>query len=93
MEGIKETKEALLAVVVLGAFVAERAKDGLKLDDLSALVTKFVTDPEFKTKLEMGVQGIDKVPAEVKDMTFVEVLELAQIIPDILEIFKSMKAA
>ena len=81
--GIKETKEAILALVVLGKFVADRLKDGAGFDDALALGQK-LSDQEFKAKVLAGVDGIDKIPAEVKDISLVEVFELAKLIPDIL---------
>lgn len=85
---VKETKEAILAVVAVGKFVVEKAKDGLDLNDLGALITKFVEDEEFKGVLMAGVDGIDKVPAELSDLEFAEVIELAEILPEILAIIK-----
>jgi hypothetical protein len=91
MEGVKETKEALLGIIVLGAFVAERAKDGLQLNDLGALIEKFTKDEEFKAKLQAAVDGIDKVPAEVKDLSIAEMFELATVLPALIEVIDSMK--
>ena len=85
---VKETKEAILAVVAVGKFVVEKGKDGLDLNDLGALITKFVEDEQFKGVLMAGVDGIDKVPAELSDLEFAEVIELAEILPEILAIIK-----
>ena len=38
MSDVKETKEALIALVVLGKAIAELAKDGLDLSDAMALL-------------------------------------------------------
>lgn len=84
-QGIKETKEALLALVLLGKFVADRAKDGLAIDDAVALAQK-LSDPAFVDVLKAAVEGVDKVAAEVKDLSFAEVLELAGVLPEILKI-------
>jgi hypothetical protein len=88
MADIKETKEAIKAVVLVGKFVVDRAKDGVGLDDLSALITKIVLDPQFKAILDAGVQGVDKVPAELSDLDFAEVIELASLVPEILKVIK-----
>lgn len=85
---IKETKEAIKAIMVVGKFVVERAKDGIDLSDLSALITKIVLDPDFKKTLEAGVQGIDKVPTELGDLDFAEVIELATLVPELLKVVK-----
>jgi Golgi nucleoside diphosphatase len=58
------------------------------LTDLTALITKLVMDPEFKKVLEAGVDGLDKVPAELGDLDFSEVIELASLVPDILKVIK-----
>lgn len=89
--GIKETKEAILAITILGAFVAERAKDGFKLDDLTALVSKFVLDADFKAKLEAGVNGLDKVGGELKDLDIAEIVELLTIVPELLKLLEGFK--
>ena len=80
---VKETKEAILALVVLGKFVADRLKDGADIGDALALGQK-LTDEAFKSKVMAGVDGLDKVALELKDLKFAEVFELAQIIPEIL---------
>lgn len=87
--GVKETKEAILAMVVLGKFVAERLKDGAQLDDALALGTKLIGDAAFKEKVMAGIAGIDKVPAEIKDISMVEAIELAQVLPEILAALKA----
>lgn len=87
-EGIVETKEALKALVVVGKFVVDRLKDGVGLDDLTALITKLVADPEFKKVLDAGVAGIDKVPAELADLDFAEIIEIAAIMPELLKVIQ-----
>lgn len=87
--GVKETKEALVAFAVLGAFVAARLKDGAQLDDALALGQKLIGDAEFKGKVMAGIEGIDKVPSEVKDLQLSEVLEIAQVIPELLVAIKA----
>lgn len=89
--GVKETKEALLALVLLGKFVADRLKDGAQIDDALALGQKLL-DEEFKSKVMAGVDGIDKVPAEIKDLKLAEIFELAQVIPELLAILQKPAA-
>lgn len=88
MVGVKETKEGILALVVLGKFVAERLKDGVQMDDAAALVAK-LGDEAFKAKVMAGIEGMEKIPAEVKDIQLAELLEIAQIIPDVLAELKA----
>ena len=80
MSGISESKEALVALIVLGKFVAERAKNGLDLGDAVALVEKFVMDAEFKGVLEAGVKGLDAIPSELGDIELQEAVELIGLI-------------
>lgn len=86
--GVKETKEALLAIVILGAEIAKVAKDGLSFADLAVLFADYQNDPSMKAKLQAGVDGIGKVGDELKDLSFAEVIELASVIPEILAILK-----
>jgi hypothetical protein len=87
-KGIKETKEALLATATVGAFVIKRLKDGLQLDDAIALGTALLLDGEFKTLVLAGVSGVDQIPAEIKDISLAEALELAKEIPRLIDIIK-----
>jgi hypothetical protein len=73
---IKESKEALVALVVLGKAVAELAKDGLDLSDGLALGSKFIADEKFRAAVVEGIKGIDKVGPELKDLAASEALEL-----------------
>jgi hypothetical protein len=76
MTDVKETKQALVALVILGKAVAELAKDGLDLSDAVALGSKLVSDTAFRDALVEGVKGLDKVPEEIKDIAASEALEL-----------------
>lgn len=82
--GVKETKEAILALVMLGKFVADRLKDGAQLDDALALGSKLLADGEFKDVVMAGVNGADQIPREVSELDLADGLELAKVIPDIL---------
>lgn len=88
VKGVKELKEAIIGFAVLGKAVADLAKDGVDFNDAAALAVKFASDEAFKAKLVAAVQGIDQVPAEIKDLKFAEILELAQVLPEILDLFK-----
>lgn len=76
MTDVKETKQALVALVLLGKTIALAAKDGLDLGDAVALGSKLVSDEKFREALVEGVKGIDQVPAELKDIAASEALEL-----------------
>ena len=47
-----------------------------------ALVTKLVKEDEFRQKLIVGVQGADKIIAELKDLDGAEAVQLIQAIVD-----------
>lgn len=74
--GIKETKEVLDGLTDIGAFIIEKAKDGIQPQDGVDLVTKIILDPEFKIKMDAMVSGIQHVPAEIKDLDISEGVEL-----------------
>lgn len=84
MEGIKDTKEAMLATYLVGKLVVERLKDGFQLDDAFAIGSKLM-DPEFRKLVEAGVQGIDHIPKELADLSFVEVIELLKVVIEMVE--------
>jgi hypothetical protein len=77
--GIKETKEFLVGSIRLGKFVVERAKDGIDWSDGTALVTKLTTDEAFRNGLIEAVKDVQKAPAELKDLSFDEGIELAMV--------------
>jgi hypothetical protein len=73
---IKETKEAIAAVMAVGGFVCKRLSDGADLSDLAALAGKLFSDAEFRAVLEAGATGYDKIPSELKELDFKESIEL-----------------
>ena len=77
---VKESKEALVALVALGKAVAVLAKDGLDLGDAIALGSKLISDEKFRAKLAAGVQGLDQIVPELKDIAASEALELIEAI-------------
>lgn len=84
MSGINESKEAILAFVVLGKYVSSLAADGLDLSDLGSLISKFVADENFRKLLEAGVAGLSEVPEELKDIDGAEAVELIAAVVDAL---------
>jgi len=77
---VKESKEALVALVALGKAVAVLAKDGLDLGDAVALGSKLIGDEKFRAKLAAGAQGLDQIVPELKDIAASEALELIEAI-------------
>lgn len=85
---MKETKEALVALVLLGKLVADRLKDGVQLDDAIAIGQALLLDGEFKTKLEAGYVGYDKIGDEFKDLTLAKIIDLAAVLPELAAILQ-----
>ena len=74
---VKETKEAVVALVKLGKVLAELAKDGIDWKDGAALASKIVSDEAFRSALVAAVEGAGAIPAELKDIKLEEGIELA----------------
>lgn len=85
---MKESKEALLALVVLGKFVSDRLKDGVQLDDALALGAALTADGKFKDVVMAGYKDMDKVSEEFKDFSLAKALDLLSVLPEILEVLK-----
>lgn len=88
---MKETKELLVALVLLGKFVSDRVKDGVQLDDAMALGQALLLDGEFKSKIEAGYKDADKIGDEFKDFGLVKALELMQVIQELVVIVQAKK--
>lgn len=89
---MKESKEALVALVLLGKLVADRLKDGVQLDDAVAIGQALMIEGEFKTKVMAGIKDYDLIGEEFKDFGLQKALELAQVIPELAEILKAKAA-
>jgi hypothetical protein len=85
---MKETKEALIALVLIGKFVADRLKDGVQLEDAMALGQALVADGEFKRLVQAGYTDMDKVGDELKDFSIAKALALAAVTPDLVKILQ-----
>ena len=92
MLGIQETKEVLIASNELTLVVIKHVKDGVSVADLPAIVSELMTSDSFKLALVDAITGITNVPAEIKDIDFVEGMELAKVqlgyVPKLLEALK-----
>jgi len=82
MEGIKETKEALKGVLALAVLMAELFKDGIQAEDAATVFMKLQTDDAFKKCLVEAYNGANLVPSEIKDLSLLEVMELAKVAID-----------
>lgn len=92
-EGIKETKEGVVGAMILAGIIAKEMKNGFQFPaDLIAMFAAIQGDAEKKAKLDAAVDAINKVPAEVSDISMAEGIELAtavvQELPALIESFK-----
>lgn len=85
---MKETKEALLALVVLGKFVSDRLKDGVQLDDALALGQALMVDGKFKDIVMAGYKDANLIDDEFKNFSVAKGLALAQVLPDLVKALK-----
>ena len=76
--GIKETKELFVAIDKLTLLFIKKFKDGLDFSDGFAIAKALVKDDDFKE----AVKGLQKLPAEMKDLDFAEAMELGKIFLD-----------
>lgn len=76
--GIKESKELLDGLNEIAIEIIQISKDGLQVSDAAQVVEDLIKKPEFKAKLQAAVEGVSKVPAEIKDLDLSEGFELAQ---------------
>lgn len=75
---IKETKEVLDLVNDSAIFMTKTFKDGIQVkEDFEAVYNKLINDVEFKETARKAFEGINKVPLELKDLSKVEIIDLA----------------
>lgn len=90
-KGIKESKEAIIGLLVIGGVVAKELKDGFQVQDLIDVFSAINGDAERKAKVEAALAGVGEIPAEVKDLDWVEGIELlVGIAPEIRSLLESL---
>jgi hypothetical protein len=92
-EGIKESKEVIAALVEVLKGLGPILKDGFQAgQDLTAILTLVVANEQFKSKLQAAIDGADKIPAEVSDLSITETVELLIVVaPEIQNILNAWK--
>jgi len=95
---VKETKELLVGLNHLSLMLVKHLKDGFQLGkDSVAIVSELMTNKELKTALSEAANGVSKVPAEIKDMSLAEGMELVMVqvdfVPKLLEAMKADAAS
>lgn len=86
---MKESKEALVALVLLGKMVADRVKDGVDLTDAMAIGQALVMPGDFKTKVEAGYKDADKIGEEFKDFSLAKAIDLVSVLPEVAAILQA----
>jgi hypothetical protein len=87
MSELKETKEAVLAGLVIGLSIYKEAKDGVQAGkDVVALVNDLLLDEGNRSKIAAGIDGLLKISAEVKEGKFEDYIAAG------LELFQDYKA-
>jgi len=71
---IKNTKEILVAANEIGLVVAQALKDGAQMSDVMVVVGKIMGD--LQGKVGAAISGASEAPAEIKDISVNEVVEL-----------------
>jgi hypothetical protein len=89
-KGIKETQEALIAVLKVAEIIVPHLKDGFQANqDLPAIFNAWMSDAEFQAKLKAGIEGIHEVPAEIKDISVGEGIALVgAIYPEVVKLLE-----
>jgi len=83
---MKESKEALVALAMLGKLVSDRLKDGVDLSDAVAIGQALLVEGEFKEKVEAGWKDADKIDDEFKDFSIAKAIDLAGVLPELAAI-------
>jgi hypothetical protein len=87
----KETVEVVEGLLELAAVLAVQFKDGVQVADIGPILAKLQTEP-CATALKEAYNGIDKVPAEIKEVKVVDAVALiAQLTPKIMALVQAVQ--
>jgi len=77
--GVKETKELVTLGFVLAGVVAVQLKDGFQPgEDVVAVATKLTSSPEIQAAIASALDGLSQAPAEIQELDWLDMLELAK---------------
>jgi hypothetical protein len=94
LTGIKETTEVIEALTLLTCFLAKSLKDGIDMGDALALFSKLTSDAQFQAAMLKASSGIEKIPDELADLDFEEIMTLSVLgLNFIKDIVKAIKEA
>lgn len=75
-KGVKEIKDVLNLTELIVIFLIERLKDGVDMEDATLLFSKLTMDAEFKKIMNEAYTSINEVGAEIKDLNWLEGMDL-----------------
>ena len=87
VNGVEETKEALVAFNEVSVFCAHHFKNGVQVADFSELYSEIIANPDFKAKMLAAYENYNLIPSELKDLDLGEGLELAKLQVEYIEKF------
>lgn len=87
---VKETKEALNALVTLVAEFKRLAKDGIQLADFVAVVDKYNTDAAFRKIVDDGIAGAELISKELSSLNLFDGFELLRYVPELMKKFEKV---
>jgi hypothetical protein len=76
VEGVKETKEALVALNELTLQMIKSFKSGLTLDSFATFWVNLQNDAELKNKLEAAYENYKVIPEELNNLTVLDSMDL-----------------
>ena len=89
---IQESQEALIAVNSLAILLIKQFRDGIQLTDFVELYAKILSNAEVKEKMQAAYEGVSKIPSEMKDIDFREIIQLSSLqlsfLPEMIEAIK-----
>ena len=91
MEGIKEVKELIEAVMEVGLVLVEEFSDGVQLSDVWSIISRLKDSDKYRDSIGRAYDGASKIPAELKDVNGEEAIDLAMTMLPYLP--KMLKAA
>ena len=90
--GIKETEEALEAVLLLGLMFWKSFHDGFQISDLAVMWDTYKNDENFNEAMQTAFEGYKKIPSEIKDLQLEEAVALSGVminyLPKYLRVIK-----
>ena len=87
IEGIEETKQALIGCCEVAKLVIERISDGIQFSDVTEIISTITTNKDFQEKVFNAVQGVSNIQEEVIDIDLKEATELSKVMLDYLPEF------